>query len=103
MQVIRHDDVTTYSDVVHRMRVGCEFQQCGVHRICCQKFPAPVGTECDEEERIVAEDAAESGRKLWIIGHRNDLRCSRAPPLCSRRPAGDARASHSEAATGEQV
>ena len=75
MQVIWHDDIATYGDVVHRMRSACEFQECCVHRIRCQDFPAPARAERDKEQGIVPEDASQPSRKLWIIRHRSS--CSR--------------------------
>ena len=78
------------------MRPDSEFDECGIHRLRCQKLSAPMCTECDEEHRIIGKDARESRWKFWIIIHRTS-NCSRrvvggaiAAHRCSRRPVGGA-------------
>src|SRR5881392_3451036 len=99
MQVIWHDDIATYGDVVHRMRSACEFQECCVHRIRCQDFPAPARAERDKEQGIVPEDASQPSRKLWIIRHRSS--CSRRIVAAFLREGSDV--SHGETATGTEA
>jgi hypothetical protein len=109
MQVIWHDHIASHGDVVFRTRSDCEVYQCGIYRIRCQEFSAPMRAECDKVQRIVGKDASESRWESWIIAHEFF-----ASARCSRRPVGGAasrieikeksphktRPSRSEAATG---
>src|SRR5215472_11757204 len=83
MQVIWHDNIATYCHVAYRIRACGEFKERGIHGIGCQEFPALMRTKCDEEQGIVAVNASELRRKLWIIGH--------IVVACSRRPMDGAR------------
>ena len=69
MQAIWHDNIATYCDVVYRIRACCKFKERGIRGIACQEFPALVRTKCDEKQWIVAINASEPRRKLWLISH----------------------------------
>jgi hypothetical protein len=102
--MIRHDDVSTNSDMMFRVRSDRELHKGVIYRLDCKKLPPSMCAKCDKIKRIICENARQPRWNLGIIiGHRDLVPSYSADLLgghgCSRRPADDARVSHRETAT----